>query len=164
MTIYLGIDPGLSGALACWHPATAFEPIVTLEILDMPTLEITTNGKRKRQIDLHTLAQWLDVHAHGVKEAIIEQVGTMPGQGITSAFNFGQAFMAAKAMVVANMVPMRLVHPRVWKKHYGLTADKDAARLKASQLLPQFAHLWARAKDDGRAESVLLALYGSATQ
>lgn len=158
MKAVLGVDPGLSGALALYDQ---HRDLHMLEIIDMPTLQITTNGKKRRQIDLYALANWMDLHSSQIGKAVIEQVGAMPGQGVSSCFKFGESFGIVKAMVAANVIPMDLVHPRTWKKHFGLTADKDASRLHASRLLPQFSHLWARAIDDGRAEAALLALYGS---
>jgi crossover junction endodeoxyribonuclease RuvC len=85
----------------------------------------------------------------------------MPAQGVTSAFNFGFAAGALQGLVAGNAIPMHLVAPLTWKRHYKLSADKDASRRRASQLFPAHSHLWARAKDDGRAEAVLLAYYGS---
>lgn len=151
-TYFLGIDPGLSGAMALYDPKA-----VQVVIGDVPTLEI--NGKRV--VDLATLAQYFDMNSGHVKHATIEAVGAMPGQGVSSMFKFGFVAGALQAMVAAHFIPVHLVQPAKWKKALGLTGDKDASRRLASQHFPQFAHLWARVKDDGRAESVLLALYGS---
>ena len=155
----LGIDPGLSGALALLDA----DDYLGLTIIDAPTLKITTNGKKRRRLDLYFLAGWLDANASAISHVFIEQVGAMPGQGVSSMFKFGEVFGALQGLVAANMIPMTYVTPQRWKKHFGLTADKDAARLHASRLLPQFAHLWTRAKDDGRAEATLIALYGAQT-
>jgi crossover junction endodeoxyribonuclease RuvC len=151
---FIGIDPGLSGAIAVW-PENG-EPVVN----DMPTFEITVNGKKKTQIDLAQLARttpqsWQSWHA------FIENPGAMPGNGAVSMFNFGFACGVAQMAVAAAGIPYTLVKPAIWKRALGLTADKDASRQLASRLFPQSAHLWARKKDDGRAEAVLLAYYGS---
>jgi len=144
----LGIDPGLSGALAFFDPETE-----ELEVHDMPVHVIN----KKNHIDLYALALLVD--SYPVKKAIIENPGAMPGQGVTSMFRFGYACGVAQAMVAAHLIPMDLVRPAKWKKAMGLTKDKDACRQRASQTWPQHAKLWPLKKHDGRAEAALLALY-----
>ena len=144
-----GIDPGASGAIAV---LTGDE----LEIIDMPTLEI----RGKRILDLGTLARFFDLHGAGLSLAVIEDPHAMPGQGVSSMFKFGFACGAVQAFVASAFIPVKLVAPAQWKRAMGLTSDKDASRRLASQLLPRWSHLWARVKDDGRAEAALLALYG----
>lgn len=164
----VGIDPGLSGAVALYATdalrAGAEYRLQTLKIIDMPAHEIKVNGKKRRQLDLYQLARWFDLHAADMRHAYIESVHSMPKQGVSSSFAFGFAAGAVQAMVAASFVPMTLVSPRVWKAAMHLNADKDASRRLASQRLPAFSHLWACAKDDGRAEAALLALYGSTQQ
>ncbi len=148
----VGIDPGASGALAALCGDA-------LEVWDMPTHDI----KGKKRLDLHRLNDMVRGIA-GLYEprlAVIEDVHSMPKQGVASSFAFGFAAAAAQAFVVAYAMPMRLVPPSGWKRLMGLSADKDESRRKASQLFPRFASLWSRSKDDGRAEAVLLAYYGS---
>ena len=158
MKNYLGIDVGLDGALAFYNPWNK-----DLIIEDMPTLEITVNKKRKRQIDLYRLAQIIDAHRMGVARAMVEQVGASPGMGVVSSFNFGFSAGATQMVIAAHRIPMALVHPNVWKRVMGVTADKDTSFRAASRLLPQHAHFWARKKDDGRAEAALLAVYAAQT-
>ena len=158
MKYYLAIDPGLSGALAYYDPATK-----ELIIHDMPTLEISTNKKKKREINLYELSRILDMMQPKTIKAVIEQVGSSPQQGVTSAFNFGQSVMAAKMGVAANFIPMTLVTPTVWKRAMGVTADKDTCFRAASRLLPAHCDKWARKRDDGRAEAALLAVYAAQT-
>lgn len=154
---FLGVDPGLSGALAFYDPNTN-----DLIIHDMPTHQITRNGKIKRQLDLYQLGILIDSMANVTHSAIVEQVGALPGQGVTSMFSFGFSAGAAQAAIAAHLIPMTLVTPANWKRVMGLkTASKDASRLRASQLLPKHAHQWSRIKDDGRAEASLLAIYGA---
>jgi hypothetical protein len=148
-----GIDPGISGAIAI-----VGKDIVT--ILDMPTLEITVNGKKKRQIDLYALARFFDLHGTSIKKAVIEDPHASPGAGVVSMFNFGFSCGAAQAIVAAQFCPMQLVRPAIWKKAMGLTSDKDLSRRMASQMLPHYSHMWNLKKHDGRAEAVLLAKYG----
>jgi crossover junction endodeoxyribonuclease RuvC len=154
-----GIDPGLSGAIALYGPLGS-----TLLITDMPVHEITINGKTKRVLDLYALARWIDLYAATIKLCVIEDPHAMPGQGVSSCFTFGFNCGAVQAMAASSFVPMRLVRPATWKKAMHLSADKDASRRAASQRLPTFSSLWARSKDDGRAEAALLAMYGEMTQ
>ena len=155
----LGADPGASGALALFVQNMDGG---TLFVVDTPTHEI----RGKRRLDLYSLSrqirQW-DMD-QGITHAVIENVGAMPGQSPNGMFAFGFSAGALQMAVAAAGIPMTLVVPQVWKKSYGIAGgreNKDQARQKASQLFPGFAHLWARKRDDGRAESVLLAHYGS---
>lgn len=157
----LGIDPGLGGALALYQPQHPIFAAGYAEVIDMPTHTITVNGKQKRQIDLYQLARWIDMHSSDISLAVIEDPHALPGQGVTSSFNFGAACGIAQMAAASAMIPMHLVRPATWKKAMNLTADKDASRRRASMLFPQHSANWARAKDDGRAEAVLLAYYGS---
>lgn len=155
-TCYLGIDPGLSGAIAIYNPENG-----DLDVYDMPTHAITVNGKKKNQIDLYQLGNLIDTLKHKVKLAVVERVSSMPGQGVASVFSFGFSAGVAQGVLAANLIPMVLVPPAVWKRKYGLSSDKDASRQRASQLLPQHSKQWPLKKHDGRAESALLAHYGA---
>lgn len=150
----VGIDPGLSGALAFFSPDG-------LVIHDMPTHALTRGGKAKREIDLIGLAQLIDSAKPPISHAYVEAVGARPGQGSVSMFAFGKAYGIVLGVLAANFVPHTLVPPQRWKKALGVPADKDGARARASQLLPQHAALWSRVKDDGRAESALIAYWGA---
>lgn len=154
----LGIDPGLSGACVLLNSQS-------IVVFDMPTHTVKVNGATKRQIDLYQLGNWLDIHRAGVSRAVIELVGSMPKQGVTSSFNFGFTAGAIQGAVAANQIPMVLVRPNIWKRAFGLIGqDKDASRAAASRLAPQWAGNWSLAKHDGRAEAFLLAYYGSKLQ
>lgn len=167
MTAHLicGIDPGLSGALALYNALD--EQVIT--IIDMPTYEI----KGKREIDLYALGRFFDMHAESIKLAVIEKPNAMPSipgkdgkrrqMGAVSAFNFGGNCLIPRAMAAAHFIPMKTPTPGEWKRAMGLTADKDSSRRLASQMLPKFSSMWARAKDEGRSEALLLAVYGSKT-
>jgi crossover junction endodeoxyribonuclease RuvC len=88
----------------------------------------------------------------------------MPKQGVASSFSFGHSFGALKQAVASAGLPMVLITPGTWKTIYKLRGgveNKDMSRQRASELFPKFAHLWARKKDEGRAEAVLLAHYAS---
>jgi hypothetical protein len=144
-----GIDPGLSGALALFNGEA-------LHVFDVPTVE----SKGKRKINEPEFARFVDSWAPQIAHCFIEQVGAMPKQGIVSAFNFGVTYGQMRMAVMANFIPLTPVVPRVWKKALGVPADKDGARARASELLPQWADHWPLKKHDGRAEAALLALYG----
>lgn len=152
MSRVCGIDPGLHGAIALVDPLLG-----TIEVEDIPTHEIKIGKSVKHRLDYHQLTQWLDLRAATISVAIIENVHSMPEQGVASAFSFGEVFGAIKMAVAAASIPVQFVEPATWKRDLRLSSDKDASRRLASQTFPKFAHLWARAKDDGRAEAVLIA-------
>jgi crossover junction endodeoxyribonuclease RuvC len=127
----------------------------------MPTHEITVGRTKRKRLDIYKLARWCDLHLTGCKVVVIEDVHSMPGNSGKSMFSFGYAAGAVQMAVAACSAPMHLIGPAEWKRMFGVTADKDSSRRRASQLLPPFSHLWERVKDDGRAEAALLAVLGS---
>ena len=151
--IVLGIDPGLSGALAFYDSERD-----DLTVIDMPTLKAGTGGKRV--IDEDTLAREIDCRAELVSHAFLEMVGTRPGEGAVGAFSFGVGFGMLRGILAANFIPRTLVRPAEWKRALRVPAEKDGARARASQLLPKHSGLWVRVKDDGRAEASMLCLWG----
>lgn len=157
MTIFVGIDPGLSGAIARLDSASG-----EVRIEDVPTFEIKRNGKAKREIDCHSLARIVDdMTKEPGTRIVIELVSSMPGQGVSSVFAFGKAFGVLIGVSAATFCPIDFVSPAKWKREVGVTASKDGSRAKASMLFPRYSELWRRAKDDGRAEALLIALYAS---
>ena len=157
MTYFIGIDPGLSGAIARYDPETN-----DLAVYDVPTYELKRNGKTKREVDLHSLARIMDdLTKLPGGSIIIESVASRPGQGVSSVFAFGKVYGILLGVSAATFVPLDTVTPAVWKKAMGVTASKDGSRAKASSLLPQWSHYWRRVKDDGRSEASLLAIYAS---
>ena len=156
-TLILGCDPGLSGALAFYDPEAN-----TLAVHDMPTYTVPVNKKERRILDEATLADIIgSVAVVYPITAFVENVHSMPEQGVASSFKFGVCFGAIRGVLAALQIPRTYVEPSVWKRHFKLTSDKDAARRRASELLPQHAHLWPLKKHDGRAESALIAYYGA---
>lgn len=155
--LIVGIDPGLSGALAFLDAAGG------LTVTDVPVHVLKVNGRDRRRLDGHSLARCVANLASTVAglHVILENVHAMPKQGVASSFSFGKVFGAIEQCLVDHNVPYTLVEPALWKRVLGVPADKDGARRRASQLMPKHAGLWARAKDDGRAEAALLAYYGS---
>lgn len=155
--IFIGIDPGLSGAIAAYDPYTG-----ALEVHDVPTHELVRNGKKKREVDLHSCARIIDALAKPAGSSILmEQVGAMPGQGVSSVFAFGKVYGILLGISAATFVPLDTVTPAVWKRAMGVTSSKDGSRAKASALLPRYSSMWSRVKDDGRAEATLIALYSA---
>jgi len=145
----LGIDPGLSGALAFYF-TDAPDRVITL---DMPIADGNVSGS--------LIANEIRTHAPCI--AVIESVGAMPGQGVSSMFNFGKSFGSAIGAVSALNIPIQFVSPAKWKRHYGLSSDKEECRARALNLFPACAANFARKKDHGRAEAALIAKYGAET-
>ena len=154
LSYYLGVDPGLSGALAFYDPIRN-----NLVVHDMPTVAVKVAGKKKRTIDLHALANLVDHLGDLTISAIIEEVGAMPKQGVTSSFNFGFNAACAQMAIVSKGIKLSLVRPAVWKREMHLSRDKESSRVEASRLMPKHATKWPLKKDDGRAEAALLAYY-----
>ena len=115
-------------------------------------------GKTKRELDTHALARLIGDRRPG--HAFVELVGAMPGQGVSSVFAFGKSFGVVIGVPAALGVPFTLISPQVWKGALGVSAGKDGARARASQLMPAAAHHWTRVRDDERAESALIGMYG----
>lgn len=146
----LGIDPGLSGALALYDIDGA------LEVMDIPTLQLRT----KRVIDEYALARIIDNWSSRVREVWLEQVGVRPGEGAVGAFTFGRGYGALRGICAANFLPIMDVTPATWKAALKVRGDKDESRLRASTMFPRHGGLWPLKKHDGRAEAALIALHG----
>lgn len=144
MTTVLGIDVGMYGAFAFYDGDE-------LLIYDAPIVE-RNKTKRIDCLRLNDIIR-LNKPAH----AYVEQVNAF-GMGASGAYNFGWSCGVVEAVLCAHQVPYTYVTPQVWKKAMSCPKDKDASRMRASQLLPSHAHNWERKKDDGRAEAALLAL------
>ncbi len=151
----IGVDPGLSGALAWVWGDPSLNTVV-----DMPTVSVKRNGKNKKDIDYERLGQLLSL-INIKTTAYIEKVGSMPGQGLSSTFAFGKATGAVIGSIATLLIPFTEVSPISWKKHFGLTGkNKDAARLLAIEKFPNLANQLKRKKDCGRADALLIAEYG----
>lgn len=142
--IILGVDPGASGAFAFYDPLGN-----TVFVYDAPVVD----GKLDAATLVETIRNWAPTFA------MIELVGSMPKQGLSSTFKFGVSYGVAQGVIAALGIPHALVTPGKWKRHFGLSADKEKSRARALQLWPKSASLFARKKDDGRAEAALIALY-----
>lgn len=154
--IIMGIDPGLSGAIAVYDTATG-----ELMVEDMPTVEVTRNGKAKREISAQLLAE--AIAAGYAKQAFLERVGAMPGQGVSSTFSFGRSVGMLEGVLAALDIPTTIVPPTTWQRKVNVRGGKDGSRERAMQLFPKHASLFSRKKDDGRADAALIAYYGSVT-
>jgi hypothetical protein len=148
--LYLGIDPGLGGAIGAVDADGSFHAVH-----DMPTT-ITTTGRR--QIDPAAIAAI--VRELDPAFVLVERVHARPGEGAVGGFAFGFGFGCILAVLAALNVPHDLVQPAVWKRRAGIPPgrDKAASIASAKRLLPDAAAHLSRVKDDGRAESLLLAL------
>lgn len=144
MTCILGVDPGVSGAIAFYYPT-----IDRISVYDVPV----AGG----EIDVANLATIIRNYQPTV--AIIEKVGAFPGQGVSSVFNFGRSYGDVRGAICALNIPMHLVSPQKWKKYFGLSSDKDQSRLLAIRLFPLVADQFKLKKHDGRAEAALIARY-----
>ena len=151
MSYVIGIDPGISGAIA------VFEDGKLVNVIDMPTLEVDSGKTKKRHISAVSLCNYLTVFSNA--HVVIEKVGAMPGQGVTSMFNFGRSAGIIEGVVAALCNPHTYVTPATWTKAVGRAAGKDASRMRAMELFPSKADLFKRAKDDGRADAALIAYW-----
>lgn len=158
--IYVGIDPGLDGALAVIDPGRH-----EVQVWDTPTMTLTRPSGNKRDYNEHllqTVVKGLQsrVPAPHQVHVALENVHAMPGQGVRSMFSMGLGLGLWRGVIAIAGFTVAHVTPQMWKKHHGLIgADKNASRHRAMQLFPQIATTFARVKDDGRADAVLLALF-----
>lgn len=161
--IFLGVDPGLSGALAVLDPETS-----EVKFYDAPVMEVVVNKKTKHVPDAYGMVRILKEASAGRQVMVtIEKVQAMPGggertMGATSAFNFGMGFGMWMGILAALGLPHQLVHPATWKSRLmkGCPKEKDASRQVAMQHYPQAAKYLTRKKDNGRSDSLLIARYG----
>ena len=155
--LYLGVDPGYSGALA-WLDASTGE----LQVYPMPIFAVSTVAGRKRtEIDEDQLAAIIATHAQATRLAAIELVGGVQGQAAGASFNFGFATGCVRQAVASAGIRRITPAPQSWKRAMGVTADKDTSRREASRRWPQHAKLWPLVKHDGLAEAALLAQYAA---
>lgn len=148
--IVIGIDPGLSGAVVVVH-----DGIVT-RCHDTPVVETVVNGKKRRRIDPHGLVGIL-TSIGPVNMVVLEQAGARPGEGATSSFTNGRNFGVIEGVLATLARPYTTVAPQTWTKQMRVGPDKGNHRLEAMRLFPASADLFARVKDDGRADAALLA-------
>ena len=149
-----GIDPGLSGAIAI------LEDDKVLDIVDIPVM--SEGKKNKKQLNSAHLAQYIENNILDVNKTIVvvEQVNAMPGQGVTSMFNFGQSFGILKGICSAMHLPIYYVRPTKWKKYFNLiNSEKDASRTRAIEIFPYFSAQLSKKKDINKADAILIASF-----
>ena len=155
----IGIDPGLSGAIAI------LEDNKVLQIFDMPVM---AEGKKdKRQLNSAQLVNIIKENTQESEEkaVVVEQVNAMPGQGVTSMFNFGQTFGAIKGICAALNLPIFFVRPTKWKKHFELiNSSKDSSRTKAIEMYPSLSNQLSKKKDVNKSDAILIARYYNETR
>ena len=158
--LIIAIDPGISGAI-CF-----FENGEVKEIIEMPTM--ADGKKNKKQVNGTQIYNEISKRIKNLSKkdifVVIEQVSAMPGQGVTSMFNFGQSFGVLKGICSAMQLSMHFVRPAKWKKYYGLIkTEKDASRTKVIEIFPYISSQLSRKKDSNKADAILIASYFSNT-
>ena len=149
--IIIGIDPGVSGAIS------VLENKKVIEVFDMPTM--IDGKKNKKQVNGAQVTNIIKEKLNNDKEIIVvvEHVNAMPGQGVTSMFNFGQSFGVLKGVCSAMQLPMYFVRPARWKKYFNLiNSEKDASRTKAIEIFPYISSQLSKKKDANKADAILL--------
>ena len=158
--LIIGIDPGISGSI-CF-----FKDGKILDVVEMPTM--TDGKKNKRQVNgsqiYNEIKKKIDVVSEEDIRVVIEHVTAMPGQGVTSMFNFGQSFGILKGICSAMRLPMYFVRPAKWKKYFNLiNSEKDASRTKAIEIFPYFSQELSKKKDANKADAILIASFYNET-
>ena len=159
--IIVGIDPGIAGAI-CF-----FSNGKVIDVIDMPTM--AEGKKNKKQVNGRQIFNEIKSIKNQFKNqnisVVVEHVSAMPGQGVTSMFNFGQSFGVLKGVCAAMQLPIFFVRPAKWKKHYDLiNSQKDSSRVKAIEMFPKFSSMLSRKKDTNKADAILIANYHLNTQ
>ncbi len=152
----IGIDPGISGSI-CF-----FQDGIIKDVIEMPTM--TDGKKNKRQVNgaqiFNEISERINKFDKKNIKVVIEQVSAMPGQGVTSMFNFGQSFGILKGICSAMQLPMYFVRPAKWKKYFGLiNSEKGASRTKAIEMFPYFSSQLSKKKDINKADAILIAYF-----
>ena len=154
--LIIGIDPGVSGSI-CFFQNGKIE-----DVIDMPTM--AEGKKNKKQVNGSQIFNEISKRIIGMDreniKVVIEQVSAMPGQGVTSMFNFGQSFGILKGICSSMQLPMYFVRPTKWKKYFNLiNSEKDASRTKAIEIFPYFSVNLSKKKDCNKADAILIASF-----
>ena len=154
--LVIEIDPGISGSICFFKDG---------EIIDVVEMPIMTEGKKNKkqvngsQIYNEILERTKKIDKKDIK-VVIEQVSAMPGQGVTSMFNFGQSYGILKGICSAMQLPMYFVRPAKWKKYFNLiNSEKDASRTRAIEIFPYFSGQLSRKKDSNKADAILISSF-----
>ena len=154
--LIIGIDPGVSGSI-CF-----FKDGQILDVIEMPTMN--EGKKNKKQVNgsqiYNEIFKRIDKNVVSNTRVVIEHVTAMPGQGVTSMFNFGQSFGILKGICSAMQLPMYFVRPAKWKKYFNLiNSEKDASRTRAIEIFPHFSSQLSKKKDSNKADAILIASF-----
>ncbi len=152
--IIFGIDPGVSGAIS------VIENKKIIDVFDMPTM--IDGKKNKKQVNGSQVTNIIKEKLNNNKEIIVvvEHVNAMPGQGVTSMFNFGQSFGVIKGVCAALSIPIYFVRPTKWKKYFNLIkSEKDASRTKVIEIFPYISSYLSKKKDSNKADAILIASF-----
>ena len=154
--LIIGIDPGISGSISF------FDDGKILDVVEMPTM--IEGKKNKRQVNGSQIYNEISKRIRNLDKknvrVIIEQVSAMPGQGVTSMFNFGQSFGILKGICSAMHLPVYYVRPAKWKKYFNLiNSEKDASRTRAIEIFPYFSSQLSKKKDNNKADAILIASF-----
>ena len=152
----VGIDPGISGAI-CFLKDGKF-----IDVIEMPSM--AEGKKNKKQVNGNQLFNEIKSHLSAINDekicVVVEHVTAMPGQGVTSMFNFGQSFGVIKGICSAMQLPIHFVRPTRWKKYFNLIkTSKDASRTRAIEIFPKISDQLKRKKDSNKADAILIASY-----
>ena len=158
--LIIGIDPGISGSICFLDNGKI------LEVIEMPVM--TDGKKNKKQINgsqvYNEIIKRIKQFEKDQIRVVIEHVSAMPGQGVTSMFNFGQSFGILKGICTAMQLPMYFVRPAKWKKYFNLlNSEKDASRTRAIEIFPYFSSQLSRKKDSNKADAILIASFYNET-
>ena len=154
--LIIGIDPGISGSICFLDNG---------KILDVIEMPIMADGKKnKKQVNgsqvYNEISKRIKQFEKNQIRVVIEHVSAMPGQGVTSMFNFGQSFGILKGICTAMQLPMYFVRPTKWKKYFNLlNSEKDASRTRAIEIFPYFSSELSRKKDSNKADAILIASF-----
>ena len=154
--LIIGIDPGISGSICFFNDGKI------IDVIEMPNMIEGKKNKKQvngAQIYNEISKRVIGINAENIK-VVIEQVSAMPGQGVTSMFNFGQSFGVLKGICSAMQLPMYFVRPAKWKKYFNLiNSEKDASRTKAIEMFPYFSSQLSKKKDSNKADAILIAYF-----
>ena len=154
--LIIGIDPGISGSI-CF-----FQDGVIKDVVEMPTM--IEGKKNKKQVNGSQIFNEISEKIKKIDKknikVVIEHVTAMPGQGVTSMFNFGQSFGILKGICSAMQLSVYFVRPAKWKKYFNLiNSEKDASRTRAIEIFPYYSSHLSRKKDSNKADAILIASF-----
>ena len=154
--LIIGIDPGVSGSICFLKDGKI------LDVIEMPVMN--EGKKNKKQVNgaqiYNEITKKINSNPETKIRVVIEHVTAMPGQGVTSMFNFGQSFGVLKGICSAMRLPMFFVRPAKWKKYYNLiNSEKDASRTRAIEIFPDFSSQLSKKKDSNKADAILIASF-----